>query len=100
MGGGLIPGAALGAALDLLFLSVVDATRKVARFSSDLNRLKSTLSSIRLAIHDVESFNKILDRPLHETQALTLRLTQGEKLVHECGSSSLPRDYEDFGCCQ
>ncbi|KAL8473596.1 hypothetical protein ACS0TY_029760 [Phlomoides rotata] len=84
MGGGLVGGAALGAAFDQLLISVIDATLKVARFRSDLNRLRSTLSSIRVVIDDVESFNRILDRPLRETEAFTIRLTEGEKLIRKC----------------
>ncbi|KAI3452060.1 hypothetical protein Pfo_008725 [Paulownia fortunei] len=82
--GGLVQGAALGAAFELLFISVIDATQKVASFSSDLNRLKSTLCSIKVAIDDIESFNRILERPQHETEAFTVRLMEGEKLIRKC----------------
>lgn len=80
----LIGEASLGAAFELLFVSVVDATQKVARFRSDLDRLKTTLFSIRAVVDDVENFNKILDRPLHEIEAFTVRLTEGEKLIRKC----------------
>ncbi|KAK6116289.1 hypothetical protein DH2020_049965 [Rehmannia glutinosa] len=82
--GGLVQGAALGAAFDLLFISVLEATQKIARFSSELNRLKSTLCSIKLVIDDIDNFNKILDRPQHETQVFVARLIEGEKLVQRC----------------
>ncbi|GFQ06405.1 hypothetical protein PHJA_002784500 [Phtheirospermum japonicum] len=83
--GGIVTGAALGAAFDLLFISVVEATWKLARFSSDLNRLESTLLCIKLIVDDADSFNKVLDRrPHQETHAFVARLVEGEKLVHKC----------------
>ncbi|KAK6128953.1 hypothetical protein DH2020_037296 [Rehmannia glutinosa] len=87
--GGLVQGAALGAAFDILFMSLVEATRKAARFSSDLNRLTSTLYFIKLVIDDIDSFNKILERPQHETQAFIARLIKGEKLVQKCSRMSV-----------
>ncbi|PIN24424.1 hypothetical protein CDL12_02846 [Handroanthus impetiginosus] len=82
--GGLVQGAALGAAFELLCTSVLEASQNVVRFSSDLARLESTLCSIELAIDDVENFNKILDAPKHETETLTERLLEGEKLIRKC----------------
>ncbi|PIN24422.1 hypothetical protein CDL12_02844 [Handroanthus impetiginosus] len=77
-------GAALGAAFELLFVSVADATKNIAHFNADLNRLESTLCSIRLAVGDIENINKILKGRRHETQSLIDRLLEGEKLIQKC----------------
>lgn len=84
----LVQGAALGAAFDVLFTSVVDASKKVAGFTSQLNRLNSTLSSIKPSIDDMEKLNIILDRPPHETQAFTIRLVEAQRLVAKCSKVS------------
>ncbi|KAL8044424.1 hypothetical protein ABFS82_08G046300 [Erythranthe guttata] len=52
----------------------------------DLNRLKSTLCTIKLAIEDIDIFNKILNRPRVETEAFAVRLLEGEELVRKCST--------------
>ncbi|KAH6791410.1 hypothetical protein C2S51_006416 [Perilla frutescens var. frutescens] len=81
-------GAALGACFDVLFTSVVEATKKVAGFTPHLNRLQSILSCIKPIIDDVETLNLILDRPRHETEAFTARLIEAERLVVRCSKVS------------
>ncbi|KAK4488362.1 hypothetical protein RD792_004122 [Penstemon davidsonii] len=80
----IVGGAALGAAFEILFKTVLDATVKTINFNSDLSRLKSTLFSIKPAIEDIQKFNRILDRPPHETEMFTDQLKNGEKLVRKC----------------
>ncbi|PIN06404.1 hypothetical protein CDL12_21043 [Handroanthus impetiginosus] len=82
--GSMVQGAALGAAFELLFVSVADATRNIAHFNTDLNRLESTLSSIKLVVDDIENFNKILKGQQHETQSLIFRLLEAKKLIQKC----------------
>ncbi|KAL1538956.1 hypothetical protein AAHA92_27640 [Salvia divinorum] len=83
-----VQGAALGAAFDLLLTSVADASKKVASFISQLERVKSTLCAIKPSIDDIECLNLILDRPPHETEAFTVRLMRAELLVRRCSKVS------------
>lgn len=82
--GGVVEGAALGVAFQVFFTSVVDASLKISHFRSQLDRLNSTLSFIKLAMAEVDTFDAILDRPKHEIKAFTDRLSKGEELVHKC----------------
>ncbi|PIN24423.1 hypothetical protein CDL12_02845 [Handroanthus impetiginosus] len=91
--GSVVQGAALGAAFELLFVSIADATQNIAHFNADLNRLESILHSIKLAIDDIENFNKILEGQQHETQSLIDRLLEGEKLIQKCSKVK-------WNCCE
>ncbi|KAI3452061.1 hypothetical protein Pfo_008726 [Paulownia fortunei] len=84
MAASLVGGSALGAAFELLFNTVLDATKKVARFNSDLRRLKSTLDSIKLANDDIQRFDRILETPLDETERFADQLKKGVILVQKC----------------
>ncbi|GFQ06564.1 probable disease resistance protein at5g66910 [Phtheirospermum japonicum] len=80
----LICGSALGAAFELLFTTVIDAAQKAANFNSDLRRLKSTLDSIKLAIGDIQRFDRILETPPLQTKMLADQLNRGASLVRKC----------------
>ncbi|GER47998.1 disease resistance protein [Striga asiatica] len=64
----VVSGAALGAALELLLISIViPVTLKLARFSSDLDRLRSTLRLIQPIIVQHDDL-----------------VTRAENMVHRC----------------
>ncbi|CAA0840922.1 Unknown protein [Striga hermonthica] len=65
---GVVGGAAVGAALELLLiLLVIPVTRKLARFSSDLNRLRLTLRLIQPILLEHDEL-----------------VTRAENMVHMC----------------
>ncbi|KAG8384451.1 hypothetical protein BUALT_Bualt04G0119200 [Buddleja alternifolia] len=81
--GGVVQGAALGAAIELLIILFLDATHKVVRFSSDLNRFTSTLSSIKRLIDDIHNSHKICES---EKESFNHRLIEAENLIQKCSN--------------
>ncbi|KAG8391768.1 hypothetical protein BUALT_Bualt01G0221300 [Buddleja alternifolia] len=76
--GGFVQGAALGAAIELLFRLLLDAIYKAVCLSSDLNRLTSTLSSIKRVVDDTHNFNTVCDESFND------RLIEIDELIQKC----------------
>ncbi|KAG8384453.1 hypothetical protein BUALT_Bualt04G0119400 [Buddleja alternifolia] len=76
--GGFVQGAALGAAIELLFRLLLDAIHKAVCLSSDLNRLTSTLSSIKRVVDDTHNFNTVCDESFSD------RLIEVDELIQKC----------------
>ncbi|KAG8384434.1 hypothetical protein BUALT_Bualt04G0117500 [Buddleja alternifolia] len=79
--GGMVQGAALGAVFELLILLFLNATKKVVRFGSDLNRFTSTLSLIKRLIDDKHNSHKICES---EKESFNHLLIEAEKLIQKC----------------
>uniref|UniRef100_A0A5B6YTU2 RPW8 domain-containing protein n=1 Tax=Davidia involucrata TaxID=16924 RepID=A0A5B6YTU2_DAVIN len=75
---------ALGEAFDKLLKTVLRVKDRAVKFKSILNRLASTLQSIKPAIEDIEKSNRLLERPEEETKMFTDRLKEAEHLVSKC----------------
>lgn len=84
MAANLTEGAALGSVFNLLMAAVLDVTQKVATFKFYLDRLKTTLNSIKPLFDDIERLNEVLNRPKEETESFLTQLSRAEKLVRRC----------------
>ncbi|XP_027153277.1 probable disease resistance protein At5g66900 [Coffea eugenioides] len=84
MAANLTEGAALGSVCNLLVAAVLEVTQKVATFKFSLDRLKTTLNSIKPIFDDIERLNEILNRPEEETESFLTQLRKAEKLVRKC----------------
>ena len=84
MAANLTEGAALGSVCNLLVAAVLEVTQKVAAFKFSLDRLKTTLNSIKPIYDDIERLNEILNRPEDETESFLTQLRKAEKLVRKC----------------
>ncbi|KAG8384433.1 hypothetical protein BUALT_Bualt04G0117400 [Buddleja alternifolia] len=79
--GGVVEGAVLGAAFELSFKLILDAILKVVSFRTDLYRLKSTLSSIKCAVDDIQKIHRLCES---EKLSFDHRLIEAEKLIKKC----------------
>ncbi|KAF5736110.1 hypothetical protein HS088_TW14G00244 [Tripterygium wilfordii] len=80
----LMVDAATGLVFDQLFRTVSNIVQKPMMYSSNLERMKATLTSITSIAKEIDGFNKVLDRRKEEVEQLMTIIKEGEELVLKC----------------
>ncbi|KAK4262257.1 hypothetical protein QN277_027839 [Acacia crassicarpa] len=70
--------------LDELLSKVLEAKKRAIQFKPTLDRLASTIGSIKPVVEQIEQFNRRLDRSEEEIKKLIEDVKYGEQLVLKC----------------
>ncbi|KAA8547229.1 hypothetical protein F0562_003907 [Nyssa sinensis] len=84
MAGALFGGAALGAAFGELLKAVLDVKDRAVKFKSILSDLAIKLEAIQPVFQEIEKLDRVLDRPVEETNSFIYRLRDAKELVLKC----------------
>ena len=74
----------VGAAIEGLLDTVLEIKDKAVKFRPTLERLETTLKTLKPLINQIQGFDKQLDRPKEETERLIKQMEKGKKLVVKC----------------
>ncbi|KAA8547231.1 hypothetical protein F0562_003905 [Nyssa sinensis] len=84
MAGAFVGGAALGAAFGELLKAVLDVKDRAVKFKSILSDLAFKLEAIEPVFQEIEKLDRVLDRPVEETNSFIHRLKDAKELVLKC----------------
>ncbi|CAH1443676.1 unnamed protein product [Lactuca virosa] len=84
MAGGLFLGAVLGVAVTKLSDVIIDVLKKPSQFSSELTKIRETITRIKPIFDEIEKLTKVLDRPKHENDMFIAQMEGAEALILKC----------------
>ncbi|XP_023731131.1 probable disease resistance protein At5g66900 isoform X2 [Lactuca sativa] len=84
MAGGLFLGAVLGVAVTKLSDVIIDVLKKPSQFSSELTKIRETITRIKPIFDEIEKLTKVLDRPKHENDMFIAQMKGAEALILKC----------------